>query len=216
MSFMKKTVYFVRHGESSMNINTPDSIYGGASATLTQRGQTQANLFAQCAKELPIEVLVASTMLRAQETASTISEQIGKPVESSSLFVERKSPSSFIGRRWNDAETQRLEREWVQTFFQSNIRTLDGENFSDIKNRAAQALEYLQTRPESYILVVSHAFFIYTLIARILLKDTFTPDQFRILVGGLHIDNTGLTVVSYDTDNSMWSLQVWNDHAHLG
>ena len=83
-----KTVYLVRHGESSANVGAT-KYFEGAESPLTEKGTEQARYIAERCTKLPIDLLVASTVKRAQQTASAISERINKPITSSELFVER-------------------------------------------------------------------------------------------------------------------------------
>ena len=80
-----KTIYFIRHGESEGNIGP---LRQDGSSSLSERGRAQATFMAERCAKLPIDVLVASTMTRAQETALIIGERIGKEIISSPLFVE--------------------------------------------------------------------------------------------------------------------------------
>lgn len=213
-----KTIYLVRHGEAENNIRT-GKYYLGRNSALTTLGHQQAQVVAERAAHLPIEALIASTMLRAQQTAEHISKRIGKTIEPSDLFIERRDPASFIGTLWHDPETQRLYKEWAQTLFNEKERVLDGENFIDITERAKAALKYLEERPESNILIVTHGFFLRTLVAYMLLQDTITPLQFKLLSEGLRTTNTGLTVFRYTTEpaeeEAAWTMRIWNDHSHL-
>ena len=59
-----KTVYLVRHGESTEN-DWSSPIYQGKKALLTKLGESQARLFAERAARLPIDVIVTSPYRRA-------------------------------------------------------------------------------------------------------------------------------------------------------
>ncbi|OHB20351.1 MAG: hypothetical protein A2854_01185 [Parcubacteria group bacterium RIFCSPHIGHO2_01_FULL_56_18] len=218
---MVKTIYLVRHGEAEHN-PTAENIathYKGGSAELTPRGFLQADKIAERATNLPVQAIIASTMTRAQQTAEVISKSTGISVESSDLFTEWKNPSSFVGLEWKDPETQRLEREWQQTFFTENgARMRDGENFDDINERGKRALALLAKRPEENVLVVTHGVFLRVLVGRIVFGDAFSPMMLKGLYRGFRTANTGLTLVHYDPDDPhcAWWMSLWNDHAHLG
>ena len=47
---------------------------------------------------LPVEVIISSGFLRADETARYIVEAVDKPLEQSDLFAERRHPSFPLGR----------------------------------------------------------------------------------------------------------------------
>ena len=91
-----KKFYLVRHGESEVNTST---IYHTLDSSLTTTGIQQAHYLAERCALLPIELIISSTMQRAQETAAIITEKIHKPVEFSPLFVERRRPSLFLGKK---------------------------------------------------------------------------------------------------------------------
>lgn len=215
-----KTIYLVRHGEAEIN-PTHDNLpthYKGGDAELTPRGLIQAGKIAERVANLPIQAIVASTMVRAQQTAEVISKEINLPIESSDLFTERRNPKSFIGLEWADPETQRLEAEWVRTFFVEDARLLDGENFQDMDIRAKQALAFLSKRPEDHILVVTHGFFMRFLLARVVFREKNSPQIIKSLEKGFRTANTGLTLIHYDPADTYceWYISLWNDHAHLG
>ena len=209
-----KTIYFVRHGESVGNaapvFQSPDEI-------LSEKGRKQAEFLAKRAEHLPIQTLVASTMTRAQETARIISSRIHKEVESSDLFVERRSPSEIVGRSLHDEEAKRWAKEWERSIFSSNTRFSNAENFDDLRQRALQGLAFLEKRTESDILVVSHGFSLRMLIGQIIFGDLLTPEFFEKKMNfGMLTKNTGISVVRCDPEAlRKWSLLVWNDHAHL-
>jgi broad specificity phosphatase PhoE len=109
--------------------------------------------------------------------------------------------------------------EWKKTLYGNGKKVLDGENFEEIIKRADDALDFLGAHQSNSIVVVSHSFFIHTLVARILLKDSITPEALRYFQKYIRLENTGITVLrqqaSYD-DPSAWVLWIHNDHAHLG
>lgn len=211
-----KTIYLVRHGEAENNVRASSRFK--AKPALTELGHKQAEIIAERALHLPVEVLIASTMTRAQETAEHISTRVGMPIESSDLFVERRCPTTLFDRLWDDLETQKILKEWEQTCVVDDARILDGENFADLKSRAQQALEYLEQRSESNLLVVTHGVFLRVLAAYVLFSESLTSGQFESFLWGMKMQNTGLTVLRYDREEERhpWHLMVWNDHAHLG
>ena len=74
-----KTIYFVRHGESTANIGFPT--YQGEASDLTEKGIEQAKFIAMRCKKLRVDALLASTANRAKQTAEYIGKEIGKEIE---------------------------------------------------------------------------------------------------------------------------------------
>ncbi len=215
-----KTVYFVRHGEGENNARTKKE-YLGYTAALTERGHSQARMIAERASKLSFDVLVSSPWRRTKETAEGIAKLTGHPIEYSELFYERRCPESFIGRTFDDPETQRMHKEWLAVFRAGEGRYLDGENFEDMKQRAADAWRFLTERAEESMLVVTHGVFLRMLYAYAVLGEALTASLYFEIEETMRTDNTGLTIFQYNSEDHespdlRWRLRVWNDHAHLG
>ena len=212
---MKKLVYFVRHGESGGNVGT---IYQPLDSPLNTKGKEQAAFIARRVLSLSFESMISSPLRRTKETAEIIAASVGKKIEFCDLFVERKKPTNLNGKPYTDNDANTLNLEWEKSLYTSGYRAEDGENFDEIVDRADEALEYLAKRPDSRLLVVTHGYFLRTILARILLGDTIDDATFKHFQSRIRSTNTGITVLEHDTDlpSPSWRLLVWNDHAHLG
>lgn len=214
---IQKIVYFVRHGQSEGN-RAP--VFQPSSSPLTEEGRKQAQLIAQRVAKLDFETLVASPMLRAQQTAELITEATGKAPEYSDLFVERIRPKEVEGKSYDDEAADKLWQAWVHSLFTPGLRLKEGENFDDILLRVDQALDFLKNRPEKALVVVTHGFFLRSLVARVVLREALTPEAFKNFHKAVLMENTGLSVLHYGTGykdtEAYWRLFTYNDHAHLG
>jgi broad specificity phosphatase PhoE len=214
-----KTVYLVRHGESTEN-DRSSSIYQGEEALLTKLGESQARLIAERAARLPIDVIVSSPYRRAVQTADVVSKSTGLAVEVSPLFGEHRTPTSFNGREWGDALIASFQA-WRRTAYMIGERYEDGENFEMIRDRAVDALKFLRDRPDESIFVVTHGFFCRVIAGLVLLQDAFLPVDLKKLEYTLSTRNTGITVIRLGRNDPSksadeWYMLTWNDHAHLG
>ena len=215
------TIYFVRHGEAEVNVA---QTFGAENTGLTERGRQQAHTLAERCSKLSIDCVIVSTMMRAQETASFISERTHIPLVSSELFEERKRPTSLIGKQRDDPQATRLHIQWIDSFFIENKRFEDGENFLDMKARAAKALSFLEMRSEVNILVVMHGFMLRTILARIIFGEALLPQELYMVMRAFNISNVGITVATLDPSQESerpypkgkWRILTWNDLAHLG
>ena len=125
---------------------------------------------------------------------------------------------SIQGKPYTDARASKVQRAWINGFYTSEGHIEDGDNYKDLIDRADKVLAYLQARDESSILVVSHHYFIATVLARVLCGDALTGEllkQFhqRVLGG-----NASITVLRYEDafeQDFCWRLLTYNDHAHL-
>jgi len=210
-----KTVYLVRHGESETNAG---NIMFGKSAKLTARGHEQAKFIAQRCARLPIEVIISSGFLRADETARYIVDAVAKPLEQSDLFAERRHPSFPLGRSKSEPDYVAFEEGFWNKFDDPSWRHEDAENFDDLNARAQAALQLLAGRPEKNVLVVGHGLFTKVLAAKVVFGDGLTGSECIKVLRAFRLENTGLSVFEHDPEHaggSVWRIAVWNDHAHL-
>lgn len=210
-----KTIYLVRHGESEGNIG---KVLQGADAVLTEKGREQARVVAIRCASLPVDTLISSTMVRAQETAQSISEATGLKAELSDLFVERGRPSSIVGKSPLDPGALLTDAAWNLSTFDEGPKVEDGECFLELKERAERALQFLTQHTSDSILVVSHGVFIRQLFASIIFGAEQTGENFKRLYFAVGTDNTGISVITIDpkAERPQWIIQVLNDRSHLG
>lgn len=209
----EKIVYLVRHGQSEGNVGP---VFQSNDTPLTEVGRTQASRIADRLNKLELEQLIASPWTRAKQTAEIVSQSTGLAIEFSDLFVERRRPTSSQGKPRSDVQAKRLEEQWRQSLYNPDIRAEDGENFADIISRADQALSYLASQDASHMAVVTHGYFLRTMVARVLLGESLSPAAFESVQNHIGHQNTGLTVLVYNlNDDPGWSLWIFNDHAHL-
>jgi len=206
-----KTVYLIRHGESEINVGS--TFMHDDPPPLTPKGVHQAHAVAERCTRLPIDTIIASTMVRAQETAGIIGKRIGRRVEFSEEFVQRRQPSSLVGRGKNDEAGKAALEALEETY-----RT-DTPEFRAIRERARRAFSLLEKRTERNILVVTHGFFMRTLFAYVLFGSKLTPNELgKVTLAIPSTANTHISVFRFDEADSEapWRIWVWNDHAHLG
>ena len=213
---IEKTVYFVRHGQSQDNaapvFQSPDS-------PLSELGRRQAERVAERFCKLSFEALIASPFPRSSETAEIIATVTGMEVEYSELFVERIKPTCINGKPYDDEAANAVWRNWDKSLYTSGVRVSDGENFDDLVRRADEALTFLGNRAERSLVVVTHGYFLRTILARVLLGEMISGEIFRRFQRRASMENTGLTVVRYQggfEEEPCWRVWVYNDHAHLG
>lgn len=210
----KKTVYFVRHGESEGNVGDK---WQDHTAHLTPNGREQAALVGGRFVSYPIDIILSSSMARAVETADIIADRIKKPIETSDLFIERRRPKEQLGVDKKDPKAVYAEKTIISHFDEPGFRFSDEENFDDLKKRALELLDFLAGRPEQNILVIGHGFFMRIVIGVIAMGETLTPKEGEQYIRTFHMRNTGVTIIQRNEgDNkSTWDLCSWNDYSHL-
>lgn len=211
----KKIVYFVRHGQSKDNASP---VFQSTESPLSELGISQVNKIAQRVSSLMFESLISSPLPRASQTAEIIAEKTGKKPEYSELFVERIKPSDINGKPYTDDRASRKWREWEKSLYTSSIKIGDGENYDEITKRAAQALDWLENRPEASLVVVTHGYFLRVIIAKVLLGEHLTPETSKSFQKIAWMENTGISAIRLSKgfeDDYMWRLWTYNDIAHL-
>ena len=212
---IEKIVYFVRHGQSEDNIAP---VFQAPDSPLSEVGKEQAKSIADRVSKLSFEALLSSPFMRARQTAEAIAQATGKKPEYSELFGEAKKPIDLNSKSVDDPKAGEIWRAWQRSLYTPGVRAEDGENFDDLLARVDQALSYLKEREEKSLVVVTHGFFLRTLVGRVLLGKFLSGDILRKFVSGSSTENTGLTVLRYNVrfgEGSDWRLWIYNDHAHL-
>lgn len=211
----QKTVYFIRHGQSSQNA---EPMFQGLDPDLSSLGREQARLIAKRLKSHKVDALISSPLPRAKQTAEAISETTGRGIEFSRLFVERIKPSRINNKPFTDQEATDLWHKWHNAFYSTSEKIEDGENYYDIVNRADLALDYLLKRDEENIYVVTHGYFLRVLVARAILGDSFDARALKNFQRVQSNENTGVTIMKYYADfeeDEAWHLVTYNDFSHL-
>lgn len=210
-----KTVYFVRHGITEGNEN---NLYQTLEIPLSESGRGQAQSLAERFSRIPFDVLIASPMERAQETARAISEKTNHAIVSEDLFHEILRPSVVRGQSATLPEVAEIIKMTDSYWGIEEKKHSDEENFFDLKLRASKALDYLLNRDEETIAVVTHGTFLKMLIAVMMEGEELNPEFFESIDRFFFPENTGITWVEYNRPfrPNRWQLITWNDHAHLG
>jgi broad specificity phosphatase PhoE len=212
----QKIIYFFRHAQSDGNINQNKNIHA-REQYLTEVGKLQANQLAQRIKSLQLPFLISSTLTRAQETSKIIGSIINVDIEYSDLFIEKQKPSSIIGQIRQEPKILEIEQNWGNSLFTPNTQIEDGDSYDSILTRVEQAIEFLKSKPETVLGVVTHQFFLNALIIKSILGNSLTPKIYKRLQEQYWLENTGIVVLHYHPEYPYtgWKVITYNDTAHL-
>lgn len=210
---MKQIVYFVRHGETELNAK---GIRQGPDGPLSPQGVSQVKAVAE---RFPKErgkpqVIIASPFQRTKETAAIIATALGMEVEYNDLLVERKNPTEIVGHSGKEEQVASIVDRIDKSFHDDTLRYSDEENFVDLKARAKKLLEYIGTRAERQIIMVTHGIFLKMVISYMMVGDELTASEYNKLSYLNPMDNAALTIVTRTTrlfGKPRWKLLVWNN-----
>ena len=142
-------IYSTRHGQTEFN--RKDIILGTTDIDLNEKGYSQAAELAEKAAELgDIDIIIASPMKRAQDTARLTAERIGKDI----ITDERL-------REWDYGEYEQLPREaegfvWNKANFGVRMGK-SGESLLQLSHRVFSALDDIISKyAGKNVLIVSH------------------------------------------------------------
>lgn len=155
-------VYFVRHGETVANRSHR---HQPEHTRLTVHGEAQARDVAEELVHLSPTHLIASSQVRAVETAEIITETIDLIPEVNELFCELKRPDSVYGWSHRGARSFCYLFCWYFGWVRG-CNDGSGESHAEFRARLLQARDYLATLPEeARVVVVSHSVFMNFFVA---------------------------------------------------
>jgi probable phosphoglycerate mutase len=214
------TIYFVRHGESVANLSDRNGTPRPDDADrLSDLGWEQARELGRRLQGEELELIVASPMTRAQETAQGIAQVLELPIETDEDLFEVRQSDAFYAASPDYGDTGTLR--WMPTADPSYAEP-GAESFDDIVARVHRVMTRLgELAAERRIVAVSHHNFLHFFLGVTLFGDDFTPALMTGLYQAGHA-NTGITIFERVAERSMdgvdlpgWVLTTWNDRAHL-
>ena len=158
---------FVRHGQSTWNLE--HRWQGQADPPLSDHGRDQA--FHAASSVGTVDAVIASPQIRALETATIISEQIGVgPVQTVDDLRERNAGI------WSGLTTEEIEAGYPG-WIDSGQRPEGWETDEQVLPRAVGAIESIVDEfPGATLLVVSHGGVIVTLEDHLSVRDGRIPN----------------------------------------
>lgn len=142
------SLLFVRHGESLWNVE--NKICGHTDIPLTEKGYQQAEEAAQLVlkeEKLP-DIILASPLLRAHETARIISKKTGIPLKTE----ERLTEQNFGIYESSPRDSQEFYLAKMQ--FLNRFET--GESMMQVSHRIYSLLDEIRNDPDHSYLLVAH------------------------------------------------------------
>lgn len=201
---------FVRHGDAHAGFH---GVIGGAQgcAGLTDIGRRQAGALrdhlAESGRVQP-DVLLASILPRAVETAQIIAPALGLEVGGRECDLCEVHPGEADGLTW--AEYGATYGSFDMEAEPDRVFAPAGESWNSFHDRVGGTLErFVQEYADQTVLAVCHAGVIMASM-RILLGIPHPGTGAR-----LRPTNTGLTEWTYDTTRRHWTLHSFNDAGHL-
>ena len=193
-------LYLIRHGET--DYNNALRFQGQTDIPLNRKGIEQAERVAGFFRDIPLQAIYTSTLIRAKTTAEIIAGSKGLELQETDALREM---SFGIWENMNGKDIQKkYAKEW-KDFFASPANTTipQGESMSDVQKRAYPAVqEILDRYPEGDVAFVAHGGIIRVLICTMLGMDLNRAWH-------LHVGNASVTCFYY------WGRSYTLDYANL-
>jgi len=144
-------VYLARHGQTVWNRR--DVVCGRTDIPLTEKGLQQARELAEQVADTPVDLILASPLQRAQQTAQAVAERIHVPIVTEPLLLEQNfGDYEEVGRF--DEEYMAYRKDFFRRF------PGGGESIAMVTTRAYALIDKLRTQyGDRCVLLVSHGAF---------------------------------------------------------
>lgn len=140
-------LFVARHGQTQWNAD--QKICGRTDLPLTEEGLRQAQALAQRVEGLDIDLIIASPMLRARQTAAAVAEKYGLDIMIDERLIEQDY-GIFEGKDRRDPGFLANKRQFA-------VRYPGGESMMDVAYRVYSLIEEVKLKyPGKTVLLVCH------------------------------------------------------------
>ena len=180
-------IYVVRHCESMGNLL--HSFAGHSDVDISEKGELQLKCLSEYFKDIKLDKVYTSPLLRAKKTAEAINKYSGAPLEIEKDFIEINL--GVLDGRPVSEMTDEQTSKWLTD--PDKFYVEGGESMREVAERVSAALKRIaEQNPESTIAVASHGCAIRNLIR--VLKG-FGPNGIKEVDW---CDNTGINYIVYE------------------
>jgi probable phosphoglycerate mutase len=143
----------IRHGETVYNLE--GRIQGQADSHLSPLGRRQCEAAAEALADEPIDVIVASPLARAMESARILADRLHLEVATDPRLMEINA-GIFQGHTWPEINEKfpDVADEWHKS--DPDFRIPGGESRRDVMLRAGAAFDAIRQRDDSLVVVIAH------------------------------------------------------------
>lgn len=198
-------IYLIRHGRQCSNLCNVD-------VELSPEGHRQAQLVAKRLKNYQIEGLYASALIRAQQTAEHIKEELHLPIHTIAQIAEIDF-GDWTGKEDAYLNTQFAAQRHDYAYGLSDIRYPNGESGESCYLRFKEGMEQIVLHAKAHrlerIAVVTHG-----IAMRAFLCGTFAIPFAKRGILARSLENTSITELEVMEDGT-YTLERFNDYSHI-
>lgn len=200
-------IYLIRHAEAEGNLYR--LAHGQYNSTVTPRGYRQLAALRKRFREIPVDAVYGSDLLRTHITASAIYGPKGLPFRPLPLLREI-SLGAWEEKTWG--ELQRLDPQMLVDFNRRpHLWQVEGaETFAAVRDRMVRAVrQIIAENPGKTVVATSHGSALRTLTGTL---RGLTLEEIGLESG--HCDNTGVTLLEAEGEEDI-RIVFQDDTAHL-
>lgn len=188
-------VYLIRHGQTKWNVES--RIQGFRDIELDDIGFKQSQEVVEKLKQIPIDIVYSSPLIRARVLSEMISKQHHVTLRLDDRWKELHA-GDFEGWTWAEVEKHHLGV--LKAIKQSNytIPLPNGESLAQLQKRAVEGFQEVLFHPHQNVVIVSHGGTIKALLCALLDVSLDQRDHFLIENG---------SIVRITQDNNRWILE---------
>ncbi len=191
-------LYFIRHGQKQKGDFFSEHI-GQQNPPLTEHGVAQAEAMSRCFEDKPVERVLASEYVRAQQTAAPVAKLKSLQVEVDARLNEIHAG---ITEPMSDEELQNTYPQFWDDFFghQRDVRFPGGETGEEVRERQLSLLDDCLKIGKDAVLVC-HEGYIRLIMCTVLGLPVYHRYKFRM-------DYCGITVL--ERSEGEWHIERFN------
>lgn len=203
---MRTRLIFVRHAEAEGN--KIRHFHGWTDSAITEKGHQQAERVAERLRDIHIDVIYSSSLLRTRQTAGYIAAAKGMEV------ITTENLREINGGDWEDIPWAELEQRWPEEYSTWEYdphkhRMPNGESMEEFQQRLVNEVMYIiQQNEGKNICIVTHGTAIRALICH------FRACTLEEMINVEWCDNTAITIIEYE--DGVFKTVVEGDASHLG
>lgn len=203
---MVTTVYLVRHAEAMGNIN--ETFQGHTDCELSPKGEKQLDCLKKRFRDIKLDKVYSSPLIRAFRTAEAVNFYHGLPIEKEDNLIEING-GVFEGKKWAELPILYPHEYDLWQHHQSEFDVENGESMVHVYERMKETVYRLASENlGKTIALVSHG----CAIKNFLCFLTATPhDKMETLPWS---DNTAVSMFEIDADGRS-RIHFLNDSSHL-
>jgi len=201
------TVYLIRHAEAEGNVT--ETFQGRTDCNVTEKGHNQLKSLAERFKEIPIEAVYASPLIRTMETANAVNFYHNFEITKVDGIMEING-GVFEGQYWKEIPTlfPQAYDLWTNKHYAFEVQ--NGESMSEVYDRMKKSItQIVSDNKGKTIAIVSHG----CAIRNFLCYANKLP--FEELDSVEWCDNTGICKFEFDDEELFPNIIFQNDASHL-